>query len=226
MSELTDDALLLRRIPYSDTSLICHFLTRRNGRIALMARGARRAKSPFRAALAPLYLLRISWRPGRTGMGTLIDLSRGDRLLDEALDLEGLELFSVAAGLFQEGDPHGFDELLRATALMHERHARAGLLAAMWQLLHDSGWVGELGHCWQCGNEAGAGETMAWRTPELICQRCGGGMPVSAGMRKGIEAQFGHGHVRMGESDLSGWQRMIQDVLREHGVRGQTLFLE
>ncbi|HKI61379.1 MAG TPA: recombination protein O N-terminal domain-containing protein, partial [Mariprofundaceae bacterium] len=51
MAELNDAALLLRRIPYSETSLVCHFLTENHGRIVLMARGARRAKSAFRASL-------------------------------------------------------------------------------------------------------------------------------------------------------------------------------
>jgi len=40
MAEIRDDALLLRRIPYGDTSFIIHVLTREHGRISLMARAA------------------------------------------------------------------------------------------------------------------------------------------------------------------------------------------
>lgn len=219
MAELTDEALLLRRIPYGDTSLICHFLTGRNGRIALMARGARRARSPFRASLAPLYELQICWRPGRTGMGTLIDLGRGAKLLEDGLDLEGLELCSVASGLFQEGDPHGFGELRRALARMRGKEGSTALPVALWQLLHDAGWVGDLDHCWQCGREVEEGEPMAWAESELLCGSCGSGMAVSAGMRKGMLAQYGGSSVVMGRHELSSWRRMIQDVLRQHGLR-------
>lgn len=219
MAELRDDALLLRRVPYSDTSLICHFLTHQHGRVSLMARGARRAKSPFRAALAPLYRLQISWRPGRTGMGTLTDAVRGERLLDERMDLEGLELCSVAAGLFQEGDPHGYGELVEALTLMQHSSFEAALYTGLWHLLQRGGWVGDFRHCWQCGNEVDDSAAMGWRDAELICSSCGSDAMVTAGMRKGFTAQFDRANVRLGRHDIACWQRMIQDVLRQHGLR-------
>lgn len=226
MAELSDDALLLRRIPYSDTSLICHFFTRQHGRITLMARGARRAKSPFRAALAPLYDLQIRWRPGRTGMGSLSDISRGTKLLNDRFDLEGLELCSVASRLFREGDPHGYGELHRAVSMLQHVDPRTALLMAIWQLLHEGGWVGDLDYCWQCGCKTNDDEAMVWQGSELLCVGCGRGMTVSAGMRKGLIAQFGSSNVRLDQSELSSWQRMIQDVLREHGISDKSLFQE
>lgn len=159
-------------------------------------------------------------------MGSLLDLNRGAKILNDNLHLEGLELCSVASGLFQEGDPHGYEELRNALMLMQNREGRIGLLAAMWQLLHDAGWVGDIDHCWQCGIKVGQGDPMAWQGSELVCQRCGSGMSIAAGMRKSMMAQSASAHVRMGESDLSGWQKMIQDVLREHGVYAQSLFQE
>jgi DNA repair protein RecO len=226
MSELKDSALLLRRIPYSDTSLICHFLTRDHGRVTLMARGARRAKSPMRAALAPLHELNISWRPGRTGMGTLVDVDRSDKLLDESRDYEGLELCAVASTLFQEGDPHGYVEVMEALALMQERSATTSLCAGLWQLLMSSGWVGDFTHCWGCGIESNADSIMSWHGCQLICSSCGHGMTVSAGMRKGLAAQMKSANVSLSRNDLSSWQRMIQDVLRQHGVKPPASFIQ
>ena len=43
--------IVLRVRPYSETSLIVHWLTGEQGRIATMARAARRPKSPFRGRL-------------------------------------------------------------------------------------------------------------------------------------------------------------------------------
>jgi DNA repair protein RecO len=222
MAEVEDHALLLRRIPYSDTSLVCHFLTQEYGRIALMARGARRAKSPFRGALEPLYALNIRWRMGRTGMGTLVDIERGARLLSETYDLDGLELCAVASGLFQEGDPHGYRELVEVMAMMRDRPVDSALYSAVWRLLELSGWVSGFEHCWVCGSEVDATLSMVWHEGHLSCSSCGNGIAISAGMRRGISAHLHQTNVRLSQQDLSSWRRMIQDVLRQHGVRPLT----
>ena len=219
MAEVRDHALLLRRIPYSDTSLICHFLTREHGRITLMTRGARRAKSPFRGALEPLYGLNLSWRPGRTGMGTLVDIERGPRLLGERHDLEGLELCSVASGLFKEGDPHGYSELLEAMDIMRDRPVASSLYCGVWRLLELSGWVSSFDHCWICGSEVDVTTSMNWHESQLACSGCARGADISAGMRRGITAHLQQANVRLSQHDLSCWRKMIQDVLRQHGVR-------
>jgi len=219
MAENRDHALLLRRIPYSETSLICHFLTAEYGRISLMAKGARRAKSPLRAALAPLHPLSITWREGRTGMGTLIDTHRGSALLDERKSLVGLELLSIASGLFQEGDPHGYRELLQAISLLDKRHESEGVCASAWVLLHEAGWIGDFSHCWHCGEDVEANLAMHWKSSQLLCESCGGGRSISAGLRRGMHGVLQNDHVRLPVGDAIQWRKMIGLVLREHGVK-------
>ena len=221
MAELRDEALLLRRIPYGDTSLICHFLTAEHGRIALMARGARRPKSPFRASLEPLYALQISWRPGRTGMGGLADIQRGQSLLEPSLSLHGLELLAIASRLFQEGDPHGFEETHVALKLLSERKQH-GLLVAVWHLLDAAGWLGDLLHCWKCGREAE--QAMFWQHAHLVCESCGGGMTVSAGLRKSIVGVLSGNNIRLSVGDANTWREMIRTVLKEHGIKPTDSF--
>jgi len=216
MAEREDRALLLRRIPYGDSSLICHFLTERHGRMALMARGARRPKSGFRGALEPLYGLQIRWRPGRTGMGTLLDLQRGDALLPPERALQGLALLAVVSRLFQEGDPHGFEECRAALALLDRREGEAGVLMALWQLLDAAGWLGDLSHCWHCGADSGA--MMQWQRGQLLCPSCGAGIGVSAGLRKSIAACMAGQSIILGRHDLMTWREMIRQLLREHGI--------
>jgi len=221
MAELRDEALLLRRIPYSETSLVCHFLTEKHGRIAVMARGARRPKSPFRASLEPLFALQISWRPGRTGMGTLVDIQRGQNLLEPTLSLDGLELLAIASRLFQEGDPHGYDETRAALKLLDERKEQ-GLLVAVWHLLDAAGWLGNLSHCWKCGREAE--QAMFWQRAQLVCESCGGGMTVSAGLRKSIAGVFSGNHIRLSAGDAGTWTEMVRTVLKEHGIKATDSF--
>ena len=221
MAEVQDRALLLRRIPYGDSSLVCHFLTARHGRVALMAKGARRPKSPFRASLEPLFELEIGWRPGRTGMGTLVDIQRGCSLLQPAQSLAGLELLAIASRLFQEGDPHGFEETHAALELMGAR-GEHGLLAATWRLLDSAGWLGDLSHCWRCGEQAGG--RMFWEQAHLLCESCGGGMAVSAGLRKSIAGVLAENRVRLSPADAQTWVEMVRSILREHGVRPTDSF--
>lgn len=221
MAEIRDRALLLRRIPYGETSLVIHLLTAEHGRIALMARGARRSKSPYRASLEPLYELAAAWRPGRTGMGTLVDAGRhAAPLLGEEKMLCGLELLAIASGLFREGDAYGFDEVLAALHMLNERPADAGLCAAIWYLLQQSGWIGSLDHCWQCGAAVDAGENMGWANAQLVCQSCACNAPgVSAGLRKSIAGHMRQANVLPRKADVPLWQRMVCDVLQGHGIK-------
>jgi DNA repair protein RecO (recombination protein O) len=216
MVEYRDNAFLLRRIAYGDSSYIIHILARIHGRLALMARGARRAKSPFRASLEPLYALQLTWRPGRTGMGTLIDVERGTAMVDGSRSPEGLQLCAVAAHLFQEGDPQGFDEMQRAFAMLAARAPQGGMLAGVWSLLDDQGLLGPLDHCWHCGR---ASDVLAWNEAECRCAACGGGEPLSLGLRRAVPAFMQSPRVSLSAADLTMWGRMIQDVLRQHGIR-------
>jgi DNA repair protein RecO (recombination protein O) len=57
--------LILRTRPLTETSLIVHWLTREHGRIATVAKGARRANSPFRGKLDLFYLADLSFARSR-----------------------------------------------------------------------------------------------------------------------------------------------------------------
>jgi len=216
VAELQDHALLLRRIPYGDTSLICHFLTEQHGRIALMARGARRPKSAFRASLEPLYALNIVWRPGRSGMGTLSDVQRGPAYLDVSQSMDGLELLAIASRLFHEGDSQGFEELIASLHVLAEQQS-VGFLMAVWSMLDAAGWLGDLSHCWQCGSSVE--QAMCWNQAQLLCTSCGSGMTISTGLRKSIVAVLSGQQVRFSIADANSWSEMIRQVLKRHDIR-------
>jgi DNA repair protein RecO (recombination protein O) len=58
--------LVLRLRPLTETSLIVHWLTPSFGRLATVAKGARRTKSPFRGRLDLFYLADFSFTRSRT----------------------------------------------------------------------------------------------------------------------------------------------------------------
>src|SRR5207237_10758992 len=62
---------VLHTYPYKETSLIVEAFTRRHGRVALLARGARRPRSAMRGVLLAFHPLRLGWT-GSADLATLI----------------------------------------------------------------------------------------------------------------------------------------------------------
>jgi DNA repair protein RecO (recombination protein O) len=72
----TAAGLVLRTRPLTETSLIVHWLTPTLGRLATVAKGARRANSPFRGKLDLFYLADFSFsRSRRSELHTLREVS-------------------------------------------------------------------------------------------------------------------------------------------------------
>ncbi|MGA2748556.1 MAG: DNA repair protein RecO [Verrucomicrobiota bacterium] len=95
--------LVLRTRPLTDTSLIVQWLTRDFGRLATVAKGARRPKSPFRGQLDLFYLADFSFaRSRRSDLHTL----REARLLEShaalRTDLAWLQQASYCAALIEQ----------------------------------------------------------------------------------------------------------------------------
>src|SRR5271170_6250508 len=68
--------LILRTRPLTETSVIIHWLTPAFGRIVTVAKGARRAKSPFLGKLDLFYLADFSFRRSRrSDLHTLREVS-------------------------------------------------------------------------------------------------------------------------------------------------------
>ena len=66
-----EPAYVLHSYPYKETSLIVEAFSRRLGRIALIAKGARRPRSAMRGVLHAFQPLRLSWS-GSGELNTLI----------------------------------------------------------------------------------------------------------------------------------------------------------
>ena len=62
--------MLLHAYPYRETSMVAELFTRSRGRVALIARGARRPRSVLRGVLLAFQPLRLSWS-GKSELKTL-----------------------------------------------------------------------------------------------------------------------------------------------------------
>lgn len=102
-----EPAWLLHHRPFRDTSRILDIVTREHGRIALIARGSRSAKSRLRGILRPFLPLNISWFI-RTDLGTLTGAEMGGQpvvLTGDAL-MSGYYISELLLKLMHRHDPN------------------------------------------------------------------------------------------------------------------------
>lgn len=82
-------AFVLHGWPYSETSLLLDLFTEGNGRVRLLAKGARRRRSPLKGSLQPFTPLLVRWS-GRGDVKTL----RNAEAISLGLPLSGVMLYS------------------------------------------------------------------------------------------------------------------------------------
>ena len=99
-----EPAFLLHHRPYQDSSRILDIITPNHGRLALVARGSRSAKSRLAGILRPFLSLRLSW-VARPGLSTLT----GAEMNGAPISLRGDALMSgyyVSELLLKLSHPH------------------------------------------------------------------------------------------------------------------------
>lgn len=98
---------VLHGYPYQETSLIVEVFTREFGRVAMVAKGAKRPHSPLRSVLMPFHALTLDWS-GRSELKTLRTAEwRGAfrQLAGRAL-ICGFYLNELLLKLLHRDDPH------------------------------------------------------------------------------------------------------------------------
>ena len=95
--------LILRTRPLTETSLIVHWVTRDFGRLATVAKGARRPKSPFQGKLDLFYLAELSFlRSRRSELHTLREIVLRETHPALRTDLESLQQAAYCAALIEQ----------------------------------------------------------------------------------------------------------------------------
>ncbi|HEX8986998.1 MAG TPA: DNA repair protein RecO [Rhodocyclaceae bacterium] len=149
-------AYLLHAHPYSETSLILDVFTREHGRLALLARGARRPRSALRGVLIGFQPLELSWFGG----GEVRTLAKAEwlgglPLLTGKCLLLGYYLNELLLKLVPREDAHPalFDAYGDALAALARGAAEAAELRRFEKTL-----LRELGYGLALDREAGSGE--------------------------------------------------------------------
>lgn len=147
-----EPAFILHHYDWSETSLILEVFTRHHGRMALVAKGAKRPSSSFRPVLLPLQPLQLSFG-GEAEIRTLKSAEWvGGHVMPtgEAL-LSGYYLNELLLRLLARDDPHPvlFDvyaQVVRVLAAGHTEVLEAALRTFELVLLREIGLLPQLDH--------------------------------------------------------------------------------
>lgn len=91
MAEIKTEALILKTIPFKETSKIVRMYTRDKGKLAVIAKGASRSKSDFRGKLDPLnYIEAIIYYKESREVQTLGEIELIKSFLQKCQDYEGI----------------------------------------------------------------------------------------------------------------------------------------
>jgi DNA repair protein RecO (recombination protein O) len=178
-------AIVLRTVPFSETSLVVTLFTREFGKVGALAKGARRPKGPFEAALDVLAVIRIVFlRKSADVLDLLTEAKLERRFRAAGRDLNrlyaGYYVAELLAELTDTHDPHPelFDAAARTLlALDGDASPSAAVLWFELQALSQVGHAPSLEACATCGREV----ELAGRVPfglqagGILCRECRSG---------------------------------------------------
>lgn len=197
---------VLHTYPYKETSLIVEAFTRGFGRVALLARGARRPRSAMRGVLLSFHPLRLGWSRGASGQAELGNLISAEwagalqPLAGRAL-MCGFYLNELLLRLLPRDDPHEvlfdcYGEALRALGL---GAAQAAVLRGFEKRL-----LAELGYA------------------PLLEREAASGAPIEPGRRYVYEPDRGPMPTRSSSSELSVSGQTLLDLAADAYDRPET----
>lgn len=182
------EAIVLRTFRTGEADRVAHLLTPGHGRVAVIAKGARRTTSKLGARLEPLTRIDAVLAPGRGELAVLASadvIDSGDPVrADPVRALAASAGVEAVVRLFPEPEPderlyQGLARLLEALAgdLGPEPRAAADALALAFalKLLALAGWRPEVGACAGCGAPPAAYDAAQGCA---VCAACGAGSPL------------------------------------------------
>jgi DNA repair protein RecO (recombination protein O) len=236
-SEQTD-AIILRVFPWSETSLVVSLYTRDFGKLSALAKGARRPKGPFEAALDLLSVCRVVFIPkANDALDILTEAKLQRRFRAGARDLlrlyAGYYVAELLDRLTDKGDsqPEIF-ELASATLESLENSAvdlPAIVLRWELQMLRLTGHLPSWECCAQCGRLVEECEWLMFGmlAGGVVCEKCRVGtthvLRITSGSRQILQqfsqsewsqielTAFSHGHRSALRRVITGYLTVLLD---------------
>jgi len=221
-------ALALRAFDYAETSQILHLLTRDEGRVHGIAKGARRLNGAFHGGVDALHLGEAMIYPRRPGselrtLGGFKSTTHFPRLR------ESLARFHVASHMValllaftreEAPDPFVFDLAVSALLLVEDcddGQAEAVGLGFESMMLHHAGFLPELTRCVACGKTARNVQS-ARLSPlrgGLLCRDCAAEDPRAPQVTGAVVAAL----AKIADGPLAAAVRLAPDASLRRGLR-------
>lgn len=190
-----EPGFVLHTWPYKETSLIVEVLSRRHGRLGILARGARRPRSALRGLLLAFQPLRLSWS-GSSELGTLTsaEWSGGEAALSGIGLMCGFYLNELLLRLLPREDPHEalFDAYAEALGMLSAGEPQAPVLRGFERRL-----LAELGYA------------------PLLDREAAGGMAIEPDKRYAYQPDRGPVETRGGNGDMVVRGSTLLDIARD-----------
>jgi DNA repair protein RecO (recombination protein O) len=188
VAQIRDQAILLRRTPYGESSLVAQLLTEQHGRVHVIAKGAYRPTSRFYCVLDLFDTLDVGW--SHSPRRELQLLSQGDLALRRKSLRTGLDRYRAALAMVElcelAARPGAADQglyklLAGGLDVLAAESCSADLVLVVFELafLQNLGLAPALEHCAACGGPAQAvssrGDRAAFSAGAggRLCRNCG-----------------------------------------------------
>jgi DNA repair protein RecO (recombination protein O) len=175
--------IVLQKVYFRETSLICEIITPEVGKIKLLAKGIRKPDSPNYGLLQNMAELEFSlhnkknseWHILKTA--ELIQTYASDKLQTTQVLQAGCELFIQHE--IQKNEAHLFYDLIK-NFLNYTQHIKKNSLALFWRLLIRlfalNGISPSFTHCIACGGALDIIESYYADLQGFLCQNCTSGL--------------------------------------------------
>lgn len=184
MALVKDDAIVLRRLDYSETSQVLVLFSRTHGQVRLIAKGVKR--STKKRASTGIDLLErgsvvFSHRPGgEGGLATMTEWRQSENFPHLQRDLRRLYAAQyaaeVTAQLTEVNDPHAalFDALAALLSDLAREDSLGLLVGFLWDMLREIGLQPDVSRCMGCGRSVAEDRTVYFSSREggAICRDC------------------------------------------------------
>ena len=182
MSTEKSDALVIRLADFSESSKVVTLFSRQFGKVAGLAKGAKRLRGPFEAALDLLSECRVVFiRKSSGALDLLTEAQLIRRFAPAGRDLNalygGYYVAELLDGLTEVHDPHPelYDAAIQALAgLASEGDSRIPILQFELRMLSEIGQLPDFEACSVCHRPIVAGEAARYWVSQssLLCTEC------------------------------------------------------
>ena len=184
MSSEKSPAIVIRQADFSESSRVVTLFTRNFGKVAALAKGAKRLKGPFDAALDLLAVCDVVFiRKSSSGLDILTEAKLQQRFKPRPGDLgslyAGYYVAELLDALSEEHDPHPllYDEsVLALERLADDLPLAISVMRFELVILREIGQLPAFDACLSCGQPVGAASRYGFQVSQgsLICQNCFG----------------------------------------------------